>query len=157
MKQHLAKVFILISIILMDLLTGMEFDLFIPSFPELQNQYSLSPSWVEALLSVNFIGYCISLFFVGGLADHFGPSKPIILLGLMTFFIIGSIFCVWAVSYNFILVGRFLQGVGVAAPAILNFLIIADSYPIKKQQFLLGILNGSMRYCCRCCMLLLAT
>src|ERR1700722_2293898 len=142
MKQAFAKGMIIATIILMDLLSGMEFDLFVPSFPELQSQFSLSPFWVEALLSVNFAGYCLSLFFVGSLADHYG-RKPIILLGLMTF-IIGSILCLWAPSYQFLLVGRFLQGVGIAAPAILSFLIIADAYPLKKQQSLMGILNGLM-------------
>ncbi len=126
----------------MDLLAGMEFDLFVPSFPELQRQFALSPFWVEALLSVNFIGYCFSLFFVGHLADRYG-RKPIILFGLMIF-IIGSIFCLSGQSYLLLLIGRFLQGVGVAAPAILSFLIIADSYSLKKQQALFAILNGLM-------------
>ena len=126
----------------MDLLTGMEFDLFVPSFPELQSQFHLSPFWVEALLSVNFVGYCLSLFFVGALADRYG-RKPIILLGLMTF-IIGSVLCLWAATYSFLLAGRFLQGIGIAAPAILSFLIIADSYPLKKQQFFMAMLNGVM-------------
>jgi len=124
----------------MDLLAGMEFDLFIPSFPELQNQFHLSPFLVESLLSVNFLGYCISLFFVGGLADNFG-RKPIILLGLIIF-IVGSLSCLWAPSYSFLLVGRFFQGIGIAAPAILSFLIIADSYPLKQQQFWMAMLNG---------------
>lgn len=142
MKQSISKVMVLITIILMDLLAGTEFDLFIPSFPELQNHFSLSASWVEALLSVNFVGYCMSLFVVGGLADRFG-RKPIILLGLMTF-VIGSVLCLWAPVLNIMLIGRFLQGVGVAAPAILSFLIIADSYPLKQQQFLMAMLNGVM-------------
>ena len=133
---------ILLAVILMDLLAGMEFDLFVPSFPQLQAQFSLTPFWVEALLSANFIGYCLSLFCVGSLADHYG-RKPIILLGLLIF-VIGSIFCVSAEVYPFLLVGRFLQGVGVAAPAILSFLIIADAYPLKKQQFFMAMLNGAM-------------
>ena len=140
MKQIFAKSMVLSAIILMDILSGMEFDLFVPSFPELQSQFSLSAFWVETLLSVNFAGYCLSLFFVGGLADLYG-RKPIILVGLMTF-IIGSVLCLWAVSYQILLIGRFLQGVGIAAPAILSFLIIADAYPLKKQQFLFAILNG---------------
>lgn len=57
MKQITSKSLVLLTIILMDLLTGMEFDLFVPSFPELQHQFGLSPFWVEALLSVNFLGY----------------------------------------------------------------------------------------------------
>lgn len=124
----------------MDLLAAMEFDLFVPSFPQLQNHFHLTPFLVEALLSINFIGYCLSLFFVGALADRYG-RKPIILLGLITF-VIGSVLCLWPASYQFLLMGRFLQGVGVAAPAILSFLIIADSYPLKKQQSLMAVLNG---------------
>jgi DHA1 family bicyclomycin/chloramphenicol resistance-like MFS transporter len=92
------------------------------------------------LLSVNFAGYVFSLLFVGGLADRYG-RKPIILLGLVVF-IIASALCVWAPSYEFLLAGRFFQGVGVAAPAIICFLIIADSYSIKKQQSYLAILGG---------------
>jgi DHA1 family bicyclomycin/chloramphenicol resistance-like MFS transporter len=133
---------LLTTVIFMDLLCGMEFDIFVPSFPALQTQFSLSPSLLEALLSANFIGYCLSLFFVGGLADRYG-RKPIILLGL-SIFIIGSLFCLWGTLYPLLLVGRFLQGVGIAAPAILSFLIIADTYPVKKQQFLIAILNGVM-------------
>lgn len=140
MKQSLSKGMVLVTIILMDILSGMEFDLFVPSFPELQSHFSLTPFWVEALLSVNFAGYCLSLFFVGGLADHYG-RKPIILLGLATF-IIGSIACLWAPCYGVMLSGRFLQGVGVSAPSILSFLIIADAYSLKKQQSLFAILNG---------------
>src|SRR3990167_6573749 len=142
MKQEGAsKSLILITVILMDLLAGMEFDLFVPSFPELQNYFNLSPFLVESLLSVNFVGYCISLFIVGGLADRYG-RKPIILLGLITF-IIGSVFCLWASSYSFLLAGRFIQGIGIASPAILSFLIIADSYPLKQQQFWMAMLNGT--------------
>ncbi|MEI8295080.1 MAG: MFS transporter [Alphaproteobacteria bacterium] len=142
MKQAVAKWMVLSAIILMDILVGMEFDLFVPSFPELQSQFGLSPFWVEALLSANFAGYCLSLFFVGSLADHYG-RKPIILLGLVMF-LMGSTMCLWAPSYEFLLIGRFLQGVGIAAPAILSFLIIADAYPIKQQQFYMAMLNGVM-------------
>jgi DHA1 family bicyclomycin/chloramphenicol resistance-like MFS transporter len=140
MQQTFIKVMILLTVILMDLLAGMEFDLFVPSFPELQNQFHLSPFLVESLLSVNFLGYCLSLFFVGGLADLYG-RRPMILIGLITF-ILGSVFCLYASSYSWLLTGRFLQGVGIAAPAILSFLIIADSYALKKQQYYMAMLNG---------------
>lgn len=91
MRQNFAKDMIFVTIILMDLLSGTEFYLFVPSFPNIQKVFYLSPFWVEALLSVNFAGYCLSLFFVGALADRYG-RKPIILFELVTF-IIGSILC----------------------------------------------------------------
>lgn len=125
---------------LMDVLSGAEIDLFIPSFPEIKTHFNVSTVWLEALLSANFIGSCISLLFVGNLADKIG-RKSIILLGLLIF-IIGSSFCTFASNYSLLLIGRFLQGLGISAPAILCFIIIADLYPLKKQQFYMGILNG---------------
>ena len=81
---------ILFTLILIDLLAGMEFDLFVPSFPELKNDFQISAFLLELSLTLNFIGFCISLFIVGNLADLYG-RKPIILLGLFIF-IIGRIF-----------------------------------------------------------------
>lgn len=133
---------ILLTVILMDLLAGMEFDLFVPAFPQIQNHFGLSIFWVESLLSVNFLGYCLSLFLVGSLADRYG-RKPLLLMGLLIF-VAGSVLCVGGSSFWHLLIGRFLQGAGVAAPAILSFLIIADSYPLEHQQRFLALLNGVM-------------
>lgn len=140
MKWTLASCMLLATIMFMDILGGAEIDLFTPSFPELQAKFHLSPFLVEGLLSINLIGFCLSLFFVGGLADRYG-RKLIILIGLIVFFI-ASIFCVFAESYNVLLIGRFFQGIGAAAPAALCFLIVADFYPIKQQQYLYALLNG---------------
>jgi len=138
--QGSAKNKLLASVILMDLLAGMELDLFVPSFPELQEQFTLSVFWVEASLSLNFLGYCLSLFWVGVMADRYG-RKPMISLGLIIF-TFGCLLCLWAPYYSVFLLGRFLQGIGIAAPCILSFLIIADSYPLKQQQFYIAMLNG---------------
>ena len=136
------QIMLLATVILMDILGGAELDIIVPSFPELKAQFGLSPFLVETLLSVNFIGYCISLFFVGSFADYYG-RKPIALLGV-AIFIIGTISCLWGASYKFLLLGRLLQGIGVAAPATICFLVVADAYSLKDQQYLMAILNGIM-------------
>ncbi|MCE5293222.1 MAG: MFS transporter [Chlamydiales bacterium] len=130
------------TVILLDLLVGMEFDLFVPSFPQIEHYFGLTPFWVEASLSVNFLGYCISLLFVGSLADRFG-RKPVVVAGLVQF-ILGCMLSLVATEYWLFLLGRFLQGIGVAAPTILSFLVIADQFPLKKQQFYMAVLNSVM-------------
>jgi DHA1 family bicyclomycin/chloramphenicol resistance-like MFS transporter len=140
MNPTLNKSLTLLTIILVEILAGAELDLFVPSFPELAAHFDLTPFWLEALLSANFIGLCLSLLFIGPLGDRFG-RKPIMVIGLMIF-IIATLMCLFAPSYPFLLVGRFLQGVGIAGPGALCFLIIADNYPIKEQQFMLTMLNG---------------
>jgi len=139
-KNFFLSSMLIFTAILLDLLGGAEIDIFVPSFPELQKVFNISAFWAEGLLSINFIGSIIGLFLVGNFADKHG-SKPTIILGL-TIFIIGSIFCIYAPSYPFLLVGRFLQGIGISAPSSLYFVIIADNFEMKKQQFLMGIMNG---------------
>jgi DHA1 family bicyclomycin/chloramphenicol resistance-like MFS transporter len=131
-----------ISIFLMEVLAGAEVDLFIPSFPDLQRHFGLSPFMVELTLGVNFVAYCITSLIVGQLSDRYG-RKPMIMWSLLLF-IIGSLMCVYADSYWHLLMGRFLQGVGIAAPAVLSYVVIADAYPLDQQQKLLGILNGAI-------------
>lgn len=131
-----------ISIFLLEVLAGAEVDLFIPSFPDLQYHFGLSPFMVELTLGVNFCAYCMASLVVGQLGDRYG-RKPMIMWSLLLF-ILGSVMCVFADSFWHLILGRFLQGVGIAAPAVLAYVIIADAYPIDQQQKLLGILNGAI-------------
>ncbi|MCE2993360.1 MAG: multidrug effflux MFS transporter [Alphaproteobacteria bacterium] len=129
-----------ITIIITCILAGAEVDLFIPSFPELQKEFGLTPFLVELTLSVNMIAYCVGSLIAGNMGDKYGRKK-VILLG-MFIFLIGSLLCIFASSFYIMLIGRVLQGLGVSAPAVLSFVIIADEYPIEKQQELMGVLNG---------------
>src|SRR3990167_4351669 len=141
MKINIQTFTILLTVIFLDFLSGMEFDLFVPSLPEIQHFFNLSAFSAEGLLSINFIGYSISLFIFGKFADRYS-RKPVILIGLFIF-IIGSILCLLEQNYYFLLAGRLLQGMGIASPAILSFLIVADRFPLKQQQFYMALLNGS--------------
>lgn len=126
----------------MEVLAGAEVDIFVPSFPEIQNDFNISPFMVELLLGLNLTAHCIFSLIVGNLGDRFG-RKPVIIIGLIIF-IIGSILCVYATIYEILLLGRFLQGVGVSGPAVLAYIIIADIYSAEKQQQIMGVLNGTI-------------
>jgi DHA1 family bicyclomycin/chloramphenicol resistance-like MFS transporter len=128
------------TVLIITILGGAEVDLFIPSFPELIRTFNLSPALVQLTLSVNFLSYCVSSLFVGNMGDRYG-RRPVILWGL-AIFIIGSICCVWAQSFAVLVLGRFLQGIGMAGPAVLGYVVIADITPPEKQPGLLGLLNG---------------
>ncbi len=134
------QIFQWVTILLMGILAGAEVDLFVPSFPELAEVFNLTPFMLEWTLGINLVAHCISALFVGTLGDKYG-RKPVILAGL-GIFIVGSIFCVIATSYTQLLLGRFLQGMGVAGPAVLAYLIVADLYGVQAQQKLMGMLNG---------------
>lgn len=129
-----------IAVAFIEFLAGMEVDIFIPSYPELQQQFGLSPAKVQLCLSLNFITYCIGSLFAGPLGDRYGLRR-VILTGLVIF-IIGSVACSFAADFSYILLGRILQGLGMAAPACLGYVVIAERYPIERQAAMFGTLNG---------------
>lgn len=131
-----------ITVIIMEILAGAEVDLFVPSFPDIQDTFNLSPFMTELPLGVNLIAYCITSLIVGNLGDRYG-RKPIIILGLLIFNL-GSLFCVFSNNYESILFGRFLQGAGISAVAVLVYVVLADIYSVQEQQKLMGILNGTI-------------
>lgn len=132
--------FIFITLIVLCILTGVEVDLFTPSIPELRQAFGLTPFAVQLVLSVNFIAYCISCLFCGVLGDRFN-RRTIILAGL-GIFVVGSVFCVFANSFALLLIGRFLQGAGIAGPVALVFAEIMDQFPKERLPSVMGVVNG---------------
>lgn len=129
------------TIIMIEILSGAEMDLFIPSFPELQATFHLSPFMVQFMLSANMAAFCICSLFSGVLGDRYNRRKVMLIsLGIL---LLGSVLCVSATNYPVLLIGRILQGIGMAGPAVLAYPIISDNYPIGKQAGMLGILNGA--------------
>jgi DHA1 family bicyclomycin/chloramphenicol resistance-like MFS transporter len=121
-------------------LGGMEIDIFIPSYPILREVFNLSPAEVQLCLSLNFVPYCIGSLYAGALGDRYGLRK--VILYSLVVFVIASFACVFASSFSHILLGRIFQGLGMAAPASLGYVVIAERYPPEKQASLLGTLNG---------------
>jgi DHA1 family bicyclomycin/chloramphenicol resistance-like MFS transporter len=131
-----------ITILIMEVLAGAEVDLFVPSFPDLQDTFNLSTFKVEFLLGINLIAHCVTSLIVGNLGDRFG-RRVIIIIGLIIF-VVGSIFCMFGLNYYMLLFGRFLQGIGISGVAVLGYVVLADLYSVKQQQKMMGILNGAV-------------
>ncbi len=137
-----------IAIIIMEILAGAEVDLFVPIFPDLQDAFNISTFKVEFLLGINLIAHCLTALIVGNLGDRFG-RRVIILIGLVIF-VIGSVFCLFAMDYYMILFGRFLQGAGISGVAVLCYLVLADIYSVEQQQQMVGTLNGTVTLAMAC-------
>jgi MFS transporter, DHA1 family, multidrug resistance protein len=128
--------------LLLSVLAGTEVDLFIPSFPEIQAVFGLTPFLVELALGVNLVAYCVTCLMAGNFGDRYG-HRLVILVSLLIF-VIGSFLCCVATEFWHLLLGRGLQGMGIAAPSTLAYVIIADHYSLEQQQKLLGVLNGTV-------------
>lgn len=130
-----------VSVLVLIILACVEIDLIIPSFPAMRTLFELSEFQVEWLLGVNLVANGLSGLVAGTLGDRYG-RKPIILMGL-ALLMIGTFACLWAQNYSMLLIGRLLQGIGVAGPAVLCYLVIADAYPLEEQQEKIGTVNGT--------------
>jgi DHA1 family bicyclomycin/chloramphenicol resistance-like MFS transporter len=144
MFTKLAKTSPLVPIILIVSLIAcwIELDLYAPSFPQIMHYFETNEQTIQWTLSLNFLGFFFSSLFCGPLADSFG-RRPVLVVG-STIFALGSILCVLAPSMPILMLGRFIQGVGVSAPVTICMAVIADIYQGDRQVRLLSMINSTV-------------
>ena len=103
-----------------------EMDLFVPSLPDMMHYFQTTEATIQWALSINFFGFFITSLLCGSLSDAFG-RRPVLLIGT-ALFLLGSMFTVTAIELPMFLLGRFIQGIGVSAPAVVVTSIFADLY-----------------------------
>ena len=87
---------------------------------------SLDTSNNQLLITMIFLGLGFGQLLFGPLSDSFG-RKPIVYIGF-TVFAIGSIVCVLSHSLEMMVVGRIIQGIGLAAPRTIAIAVIRDMF-----------------------------
>ncbi|WP_034058113.1 multidrug effflux MFS transporter [Lacinutrix jangbogonensis] len=80
----------------------------------------------KLLITMIFLGLGIGQLVFGPLSDSFG-RKPIVYIGF-TIFVIASIICVLSPTMEWMIFGRILQGIGLAAARTIAITIIRDTY-----------------------------
>ena len=80
----------------------------------------------QLVISAIFLGLAVAQMAFGPLSDAIG-RKPTIYLGL-AIFCAGSAISILAQSFEIMLLGRLLQGVGAAGPKIVTVALIRDQY-----------------------------
>jgi len=87
---------------------------------------SLDSNSNQLLITMIFLGLGSGQLLFGPLSDSFG-RKPIVYIGLSVF-AVASIICVLSPSLEWMIFGRILQGIGLAAPRTIAIAIIRDMY-----------------------------
>jgi len=119
-----------------------ELDLYAPSFPLMMDFYHTSERVIQLTLSLNFLGFFSASLLVGPLADAWG-RRPLILGGALLF-VIGSAVCAFAPTIEFMLLGRFIQGMGMSAPVIVCQALITDIYEGPTRMKVLACINSAI-------------
>lgn len=136
--MHARFVFLVIAFVVF--LAEAEIDIVVPSFPGLMSYYGISVAQTEQVLSFNLIAHGVAGLIVGWLADVWGKHRTL-LAGLLLF-LIGSLFTVLAKDFYWLLLGRALQGAGMAAPMVVGYLLVMDDVGELEKARRVALLNG---------------
>ena len=104
-------------------------NLYLPSLPHVQAEFSAGVSAVQATISLALLGFGLGLVFLGPLSDRFGRRAS--LMGGLLLFSLGSGLAMLASSLSLLVTGRFLQSVGSALAYISARSVVSDEAPIE--------------------------
>ena len=96
------------------------------------------PNDVQLVVSSLFFGFSIGQLVVGPLSDTYG-RKPVIFAGYVVF-VVGCILSISSTDLTTMLTGRFLQGVGAAAPRIVSMSLVRDGYAGRAMARIMSII-----------------
>ena len=119
-------------------IVALSIDALLPALPQIGASLGVTnPSDNQLMVTMIFLGLGFGQLIFGPLSDSFG-RKPIVYFGFVVF-IIASIICLSTNSFEMMIIGRVLQGVGLSSPRSLSISMIRDSYSGNYMAKILSI------------------
>ena len=129
--------FTLLVALLMSIV-AMSIDALLPALGFISSDIHLSHSnQAQYIISALFLGMAIGQLVCGPLSDATGRKK-ILYAGILLFFC-GSVICFFAQDMNTLLIGRFIQGLGVAGPYVSAISIVRDKYAGNEMARIMSL------------------
>jgi DHA1 family bicyclomycin/chloramphenicol resistance-like MFS transporter len=109
-------------------LSALGIDLLLPAFPQIRAEFGLPPGSTEVsrFITAYFIGLASGQLLIGPLADRFG-RRPLLRAGI-ALYVLGAALTVVAPTFSWLLLARFLWGVGASGGRVLAVAIIRDRF-----------------------------
>ena len=101
-------------------------DSYLPSLPAMTQFFVTTDTLMQLTVTLYLLGFSISQLFYGPGSDRFGRRKTI-LLGL-TIAILGSLLCMMAPTPSLLIMGRFIQGMGMGVSNSVFRAIMRDTF-----------------------------
>lgn len=113
-------------------LVALSIDNLLPAFGPIATDYGIEDgNRMQLLIYVFMTAFGLMQIVYGPLADSFG-RKRILMLGLFIY-AIGTVMAIFADSYDHLLIARFVQGLGAAAPRVLTIAITRDCFEGREM------------------------
>lgn len=119
-------------------LIAFSIDALLPALPDIASELvPFSPNKTQFIISSFLLGMGIATLFTGPLSDSFGRKKIIFVGGII--FLFGTVLASTANNLEIVLVGRFIQGLGVAGPRVVTLAIVRDLYAGRRMAQIMSI------------------
>ncbi len=125
--SHISRSEFIVLTAFMISLVAMTTDIMLPGLALIAtNLGQADPNAGHLVVSVLFAGFALGQLIVGPLSDSYG--RRAVIHGSYAVFIIGSLLCLFASSFEMLLAGRVLQGLGMSGPRIVAVAIVRDGF-----------------------------
>jgi DHA1 family bicyclomycin/chloramphenicol resistance-like MFS transporter len=125
-KQPSLFEFILL-IALLSSLVALSLDTMLPAFNVIAEDLSISDiRHTQWIITAIIVGMAFGQLFFGPLSDAYG-RKGAILSGIVLF-CVGALLSMFAQTFEALLIGRFIQGIGVSGPRIATMALVRDKF-----------------------------
>ena len=113
-------------------------DIYLPSLPSIARDFQTDGSTLQLSLTSYFIAMAIAQLIYGPVSDMFGRRPPL-LVG-MTIYFVGAVGCALAPSVHWLIIMRFVQGLGAGAGAVIARAVVRDLHTGPEAARLMSML-----------------
>jgi MFS transporter, DHA1 family, multidrug resistance protein len=123
---------------LMMSIVAISIDALLPALGFIGKEIALDyPNQIQYVISMLFLGMALGQLVCGPLSDAMGRKK-VLYAGILLFFC-GSAVCFFATTIEGLLIGRFIQGLGVAGPYVSAISIVRDKYAGNEMARIMSL------------------
>jgi len=120
-------------------LDAFSIDAMLPALEQIGSELGVSvANHRQYVITFLFLGFSIGVLVYGFVADRFGRRLPA--MAGFCIYLGGSLLCITADSFNVLLFGRVLQGLGAAGPYVLSVAIVRDLYQGRDMAQILSLI-----------------
>lgn len=132
-----SKEFALLMALLMSVV-AISIDALLPALGVIGSEITATnPNQMQLLIGGIFAGMAVGQLIAGPLSDGFG-RKPVLYAGLVIY-LAGSIICYFATSFPTLLIGRLIEGLGVASPYVTAVSVVRDKYSGRHMARIMSL------------------
>ena len=137
-EKLVSNEFIILMASLMSLV-ALSIDTLLPALPQIGESLNVDNATDNQLIiTMIFLGLGFGQLIFGPLSDSFG-RKPMIYFGFIVF-VIASIICVTTESFEMMIAGRVLQGIGLSSPRTIAIAMVRDTFSGDYMAKILSII-----------------